>query len=506
MKKGFTLIEILAVIAVFGVIILLGSPKLYKLVKESKNNSYDLLVELIESGSKLIVSRNNIEITNIVKEQGIYELKLLDLVNAKIIDSPVINPVNREEIPLSKKVYVMFDDNYNLIYCFEEKQCPEPTLYPFDFVKGVNRPKLTTGMSPIKWDGTTWVKTTAMDSEWYDYSQKKWANAITNDCTNQNDLTTCSMWVWIPRYAYQIATGYRTSTAGIINIKFLKEDSLTAVDGTNVSIIPTHSGNSQTNFVKHPAFTFGNTEVMGIWVGKFNPSPPENSDCYLSGGQSVVGVCDDVTITPRIVPGTNSWRSINIKNMFTVSRNMQNSGNPYNLPQIGIDTHMMKNIEWGAVIYLQGSQYGIGTQMIGYNWDDYYTGGGPGNTYVTNTDQSTTGTIYGVYDIEGKTMKYVMGNYNNYPYHSGWSIAELTALSDKYIDRYTEYGISKFGDAYYETSVDGCGSCSTGWNTEQSNMVNSSWPWVLRMSAYGFHDYNGNEYGMYSWKIVLIVE
>ena len=36
-------------------------------------------------------------------------------------------------------------------------------------------------MTPIKWNGSSWVKPTGSDKEWYDYTGKKWANAKTSD-------------------------------------------------------------------------------------------------------------------------------------------------------------------------------------------------------------------------------------------------------------------------------------------------------------------------------------
>lgn len=57
-------------------------------------------------------------------------------------------------------------------------------------------------MTPIKWNGTTEVITTEDDPEWYDYNQKKWANARIKDG---------SMWVWIPGYAYKITSGYHSN-------------------------------------------------------------------------------------------------------------------------------------------------------------------------------------------------------------------------------------------------------------------------------------------------------
>ena len=67
--------------------------------------------------------------------------------------------------------------------------------------KGVNAPRLTVGMTPIKFtdpsstEKGTVVETTSEDTEWYNYEQKKWANAQTEDG---------SMWVWIPRFAYRV--------------------------------------------------------------------------------------------------------------------------------------------------------------------------------------------------------------------------------------------------------------------------------------------------------------
>ena len=72
-------------------------------------------------------------------------------------------------------------------------------------------------MTAVKWNGSSWVKTAGGDEDWYDYgkteSTRKWANAITDDG---------SMWIWIPRYAYRITSGYNSSTTGTIEIEFMK--------------------------------------------------------------------------------------------------------------------------------------------------------------------------------------------------------------------------------------------------------------------------------------------
>jgi len=79
----------------------------------------------------------------------------------------------------------------------------EGKVYPgYNEEKGVNHPVLFTGMTPVKWDGITEIKTTEDDPDWYDYDEKRWANAKSADG---------SYWVWIPRYAYKIETCYHTS-------------------------------------------------------------------------------------------------------------------------------------------------------------------------------------------------------------------------------------------------------------------------------------------------------
>ena len=75
----------------------------------------------------------------------------------------------------------------------------------------VNKPEIMTGMTAIKFteptgntEDTKGKEEKVSDSsknDWYNYSEKKWANAKTNDG---------SMWVWIPRYAYKINKSNQT--------------------------------------------------------------------------------------------------------------------------------------------------------------------------------------------------------------------------------------------------------------------------------------------------------
>lgn len=373
-----------------------------------------------------------------------------------------------------------------------------------------NAPVLAAGMVPIKWNGSAWVDTTTSDSSWYSYTttDKKWANARTADG---------SMWVWIPRYAYQIASGYHTSVAGTINVKFLQGATNTADDGSTVATVPTYSGSSQTNYIKHPAFTFGTTELPGIWVAKFEMSgtlsslaSKPNVQCLLN--QSTIG---DVFTAIRNMETNSSYgwglaSTLYASGMFGTDNN-------------GVDTHLMKNIEWGAVVYLSKSSYGKTTE-IWKNNSRYCTTGCAGNssaepgyygcrnTYESTYGQyaSTTGTIYGIYDINGGGIEYVMGNYNNTRSYGGINPG---SIDDKYIDRYYSYNGSKFGDAVFETSSST--SSASSWYGDNSYMVTDTSPWFIRggyfnidttSGAFNFEYDPGNTGGVVSFRATLLVK
>ena len=346
--------------------------------------------------------------------------------------------------------------------------------------KGVNTPKLGTGMTPIKWNGSSWVNTTGSDKDWYDYTSKKWANAKTSDG---------SMWVWIPRYAYSITSGYHSSSAGNIDVEFMK--GLTNETSTGRKTFQNSSG--QGNWNIHPAFNYGQT-VSGIWVAKFEASN--------SGGKI------------KVEPGVSSWRSITVNDIYTNCLNYNKT----------LNSHMMKNDEWGAVAYLSKSKYGKQNEEVDINSDSsYYTGGGSGNAYVTNVGQSTTGTVHGVYDMSGGAWEYVaayVNNGNSNLTNYGSSLVNGDAKtknvyskgsSDSRDNNYSANS-GKYGDAVYETSANG-NSNSSSWYGDYSYFPYTSSPFFERGGYYNdgafagvfFFVYDdGDSYSNDSFRPVLV--
>ena len=165
----------------------------------------------------------------------------------------------------------------------------------------------------------------------------------------------------------------------------------------------------------HPAFL--SIPSTGFWVGKFETG-------YAGATSTTEAEVNERDASKVIVkPNVYSWRNIQVANAFYTSYNYKRN----------LDSHMMKNTEWGAVAYLQHSIYGSSTSVRINNNSDYITGyaanneptcgftgtneecnrycnDGSCNTAYPNSDlASTTGNISGIYDMSGGAWKYVMG-------------------------------------------------------------------------------------------------
>ncbi|MGI6324518.1 MAG: type II secretion system protein [Bacilli bacterium] len=514
-KQGFTLVELLAVIVVLGIILVIAIPNIQQIITNARIEAYERQKEFIADAAKKYVASNIESVT--FDEANRAEVTLTTLQENGLLPNPLKD--SRGNTFDSNKTIVIISGKDNK---YSYQVSVESDLYDTD--KEVNKPLLVKGMTPIKWNGSSWVNTTEDDPDWYSYTttDKKWANARTAEG---------SMWVWIPAYAYQIATNYHTSTAGTINIKFLKGLTKTASDGTTVGVVPTYSGSSQTNFIEHPGFRFGSDRVSGIWVAKFEATASEGLANSSAG--------DDVTTkTVRILPNVQSWRYISIGNAFQVSRNMEtNSVYGWGTSGSGIDTHLMKNSEWGAVAYLSRSSYGQTTE-IWINPANNFTTGCAGDsatssqttgclrTYNTTNGQkaSTTGNIYGIYDMSGGAWERVSAYVNNAHTNLTTYGPQIISADSKYKDIYamgaTDTQANNYaltvnfkGDAVWETSSNINGSFS--WFDDYSYMPNTNVPWFIRggnywngsfAGAFGFYYTSGGPYNDSGFRPVLLVK
>jgi len=104
MKKGFTLIELTAVIILIALISVLG----FTLISNNINSKKD---EISEAMNKIIFEASNIYMgynqKNYLKiDDNIYCIKLSNLIDLDLLSKPLIDPVSNEEISLDKYVKI----------------------------------------------------------------------------------------------------------------------------------------------------------------------------------------------------------------------------------------------------------------------------------------------------------------------------------------------------------------------------------------------------------------
>ena len=411
-----------------------------------------------------------------------------------------------------------------------------------DHIYDPNPPFLVEGLIPVVFadgtgatvstlDNTNQVQSilTGSNDAWYDYDNQKWGNAVLvkkegieirdtylnyspitgNIDVNQEDIL--AYYVWIPRYSYKVwqYSGVAdTVNEQEIEIKFIP---------TNVKETASKNGEWQT----HPAFTFGDRELPGIWVGKFETShdtlaltPNSQNGLGTDTGNTICNSngCDSykgLRILPNVTPLSNN----RISNFFYSARFMESANNPFGLRYNKVDTHIIKNTEWGAVAYLSHSQYGIDEEVRINNYNSYGKTGcgaetanaGPtstcSNVYGTVSSgvypQSTTGNVTGVFDMSGGLDEYVMGHWGtttNYGFQSGFDSTH--PLPDvKYYDNYSSSIFTGTYDTNFNfCTLDTCGGHALNetklWYSDSADFYgtydNNDYIWLTRGGFYGY--------------------
>ena len=266
---------------------------------------------------------------------------------------------------------------------------------------------------------------------------------------------------------------------------------------------------------------------------------------------------------PTFQGTTYAMNYINHSDAYKIARALTDDGNIYGLSNNTANSHLMKNSEWGAVAYLSKSQYGQNTEDIKVNNANLLSGnrkrtstsgksgvdsvygvtgctsnetskgsitttieainGVSKNTanangiYVwnqkTGQNASTTGTIYGIYDISGcvweRTADFVSnGNANllefgkslldeakvTYTINGNTKVVTAnTGTSTKYVTIYPysspesstidtasqnnfKNNIKIYGDAVRETTSANAGTSNSGWYTSSWNSDYSYFP------------------------------
>ena len=480
----------------------------------------------------------------------------------------------------------------------------------YDTTSGANKPVLTKGMIPVKWDTSKekWVICTKNDPEWYNYNESKnqWANVMLCDGT-YNESTAIgtpvaeedlgSMFVWIPRFAYKITSGYHGSPEGEMDVKFLIGRTDKTEDGAKIVDYNATTTNNYSKFpdgyVVHPAFKDGSStgyssgewksEVLGIWVAKFQAgikTTDKDTDKTVSSVSNYY--------YPVFKGRKFGYNYVNESQCYNLSLALDDASNPYGLTS-SANSHLMKSSEWGAAAYLSMSQYGYSKGTIttatekarnnldingtaqhpnnsgwgiygitGYSAPGAKTGRNAQNfTSVSETlkdtvgtdsslvstawtvvdsgkdsgagtKSSTTGNIYGVFDMSCGLAEYTAAYVNNLSgtgngsaFATGTSTYLATAYPNKSttnIDFNSAYKAREFcpiyGDAIWETTSNvGSGKAWFG-DTQEDDSGSTevffprggAWAYVFATGLCGLYDNIGGAYNNCGFRSVLVVE
>ena len=506
MKKGFTLIELLAVIIILAVIALIATPVVLNVVEEAKVKSDRNSVYGLIDAAKLYYAESLLDTDKKAYTNGTTNVLDYLVISGEGPESGkiFINDKGQSAIAV---VYgkVCFTKNFNE-YELSENDDIENCELDIEETKVVYKDSVLNGTDPVikenlipvvlSNDGT--VKKADIYSEWYNYTNKNWANAVvlkdkTITYEDNEEIPSSNIdayFVWIPRYKYEIfnegnytdvitvSTAPTESAAQEVKIVFESKD------------VTPSTGSTVGSYLTHPAFT--TLDVNGIWVAKFETS----------------GTTSDIDVLPNVT----SLRSINVKTMFEIAYNYDRN----------LDSHMMKNTEWGAVAYLSHSKYGINQEIRINNNSQYVTGcaattpalnyfnksqtdhsegyyDGCENAYNTSIGYlaSTTGNISGIYDISGGAWEYVASYMNGVYGSSGFDATSIKNYDNKYFDIYasdstiTSYNKRILGDAtgelgpfYKYKDSDGTNRYHNNWYFDHSHFIDSSYSWFIRGGEY----------------------
>ena len=495
-KKGFTLTELIAIIVVISIIALIAVPAVVNSIKNNNHDSYTGVINNIILASETYAANMGAAI----KQVSVETLK-----QAGYLPVDLKNPIDNTN--LNGCVYVVDGDAI-----YKEESCSTiisnvtgVRLYKDGILNGLD-PVLTDGLIPVTIDNNGTVRKASLSDEWYNYAEKKWANAVIlkgSDTYQEGDIildgAIDAYFVWIPKFKYKLFdmgnyTAYagtskpENSIAHSIDIVF---DPVNTTDSDTSCVTPLTSGASGNcavgKYMTHPSFiTLG---VNGYWVGKFEVS----------------GSISDLDVKPN----ASALKSKTAGEFFTALYNYKRD----------MDSHMMKNTEWGAVAYLSLSNYGINTEVRINNSSNRTTGCAATVANTTNVGvsqsnhsegyysgcenafqtpigvlASTTGNVTGIYDMSGGAWEYMASYISG---NVGSSGLNPSNYDSKYFDVYNasssikNYNYRILGDAtgemgpfYRYADSDGTNRNHSNWFEDYSHFPDASYPLLARGSYY----------------------
>ena len=356
-KNGFTLIELLSVIVILAIIALIATPLIMDVIETSKRNS------TIESVNGILDAYEKYEISGLLQGETTNrfefpsDTKLEYKGNKPESGTLIVDEDGNTSITVKLNGYCIrkrFEENTPSVVdtencTIEDKELIVLERYRETLLNGAD-PVIKGDLIPVTISSNGTVKYADMRSEWYKYGNRVWANAVVlkdgksysvGETIPESDIK--QYYVWIPRYRYELwnvagENKYPNGKTGPSAINIVFESKKIALS----------KGTSNGEWLTHPAFTAFNTN--GIWVGKFETSYDEetytNSSLFATSNPNYEAATNAANII--IKPNVRCLANKTPSQFYTLSSDVNTE----------LNSHMMKNSEWGATAYLTYSNYG----------------------------------------------------------------------------------------------------------------------------------------------------
>lgn len=118
MKKGFTLVEMLAVVVILGLVLVIAIPQIQNEVANKKEAVHNTTLRMIYDASELYVTADN---HTFKKETGnSYCIHLQDLVDKELLEDPITNFTDGKALDLSLAIKVTVNEYNEFVYALQE--------------------------------------------------------------------------------------------------------------------------------------------------------------------------------------------------------------------------------------------------------------------------------------------------------------------------------------------------------------------------------------------------
>lgn len=240
--------------------------------------------------------------------------------------------------------------------------------------------KYTGSETKPEWQTVAKSEDATHQGDWYDYNQRRWANAITvkpealakyqGKSVKVDDADVLGYWVYVPRYSYKVRdySDVDKDSHGVDNnfeIKFERANqprrSSNPSDTVDHDTYEPDSASKSWGWATPRGFVFGDRDLNGIWLSKYQISFANNTAQSLPNQPMLRGGTKD---TDLLVKSLTVLQSIGKPD----PNHPNQSAGEVDLPPVKPNAHnlaelssrMPRSSEYATAIYLAYSKYGIG--------------------------------------------------------------------------------------------------------------------------------------------------